>query len=106
MSRVLLETSEVFSLCEQLRSGDAASVFKTLQEAIAIAERDGHASTAWSVDDVLGFANDLGIDMTEDEAKDFLETNETSIVDAMVERARDVLAYLLEDEMFDDEEEQ
>lgn len=59
--------------------------------------QDKYAETSWCVDDVLDHAGCLGIELTEEQAAEFLARNQKNIKDRMVERgwaAIETLLYL------------
>lgn len=45
-----------------------------------------YASVCWCIGDVLSHADENGIELTEDEAVEFLENNQSQIASDMVER--------------------
>jgi hypothetical protein len=58
-------------------------------------KKTAYAKVSWNTDDVLAKAKELNIKMTEDEAEDFLSSNENTMQDHMIERGWDALEYLL-----------
>ncbi len=95
MSTILLAMHVVTAICERLRSGDIDFALQSLEKAMDIADNDGYASTAWSIDDVIGQAMELGIGLTEDEARNFLVRNEEDIVADMIDSGWESIANTL-----------
>ena len=54
-----------------------------------------YASVSWCVDDVLDHAGCLGIELTEEQAAEFLARNQNNIQDRMVERGWEAIETLL-----------
>jgi len=63
----------------------AILLHERLDEIFANGHSKKYAYTYWSAGDVLLEADDLGIEMTEEDAKDFIEEHEIKIKNAMIE---------------------
>ena len=57
--------------------------------------RERYASVSWRTEDVLDNAGCLGIELTEEQAAEFLLSNQNNIRDRMVERGWEAIETLL-----------
>ena len=97
MPSVVLSVRTAKSWYDRLQAGDTREVMHSLVKAIEIAEEDGYAVTAWSVDDVLAEADERGIALTAEDARNLLVENEDTIIQDSTDGGWDLIDELLEE---------
>jgi hypothetical protein len=95
MPSVVLSVRTAKSWYDRLQAGDIRGVMNSISKAIDVSEEYGYGVTAWSVDDVLAEADERGIVLTEEDAKNFLAKIEYRIMEDSVDRGWDLIGDLL-----------
>jgi hypothetical protein len=97
MPSVVLSVRTAKSWYDRLQAGDIRGVMNSISKAIDVSEEYGYGVTAWSVDDVLGEADERGIVLTAEDAKNLLAENEGTIEQDSVDRGWESIDELLEE---------
>lgn len=97
MPSVVLSVRTAKSWYDRLQAGDIRGVMNSISKAIDVSEEYGYGVTAWSVDDVLAEADERGIVLTEEDARNLLVENEDTIIQDLVDRGWESIDELLEE---------